>query len=78
MTSFFYFFDQVEGESAIINVLQENTKKYRVKSRNYTEKGMDFIFEIITKDAAKLAGEMEKEAGIERFSLMEYDSDDIL
>lgn len=67
-----------ESESAIINVLQENTKKYRVKSRNYTEKGMDFIFEIITKDAAKLAGEMEKEAGIERFSLMEYDSDDIL
>lgn len=67
-----------EYESSITDILKANTKKYRVKSRNYTDKGMDFIFEIITKDAAKLAKEMEKEASVERFSLMEYDSDDIL
>lgn len=67
-----------ENETAIVELLKNNTKRYRVKSRNHTEKGMDFIFEIIAKDATALAKEMEKEEGIERFSLMEYDTDDIL
>lgn len=67
-----------ENESIIVNLLKKYTKKYRVKSRNHTEKGMDFVFEIITKEAEILAGEMEKAEGVERFSLMEYDSDDIL
>ena len=59
-------------------LLEKYTKRYRVKSRNHTEKGMDYVFEITTKEAAVLAGEMEKAKDIERFSLMEYDSDDIL
>ncbi|MDO4304117.1 MAG: DUF4956 domain-containing protein [Bacillota bacterium] len=67
-----------ENESAVTGLLDKYTRKYRVKSRNYTEKGMDFVFEIVTKEAGILTGEMEKETGIERFSLMEYDSDDIL
>lgn len=67
-----------ENESAVINLLERHTKKYRVKSRNHTEKGMDFVFEIVTKEAGMLAEEMEKSEGVERFSLMEYDSDDIL
>jgi len=49
-----------------------------VKSRNHTERGMDFVFEIVTKEAGVLTGAIEKEAAIERFSLMEYDTDDIL
>lgn len=65
-------------EDTVINLLKAHTKRYRVKSRNHTEKGMDFIFEVITRDASALAGEMEKEEGIERFSLMEYDTDDVL
>lgn len=67
-----------ENESGIVNLLEKYTKKYRTKSRNHTEKGMDFVFEIVTKEAGILAEEMEKEEGVERFSLMEYDSDDIL
>ena len=39
---------------------------------------MDYVFEIIIKDADVLAVALEKEACIERFSLMEYDSDDVL
>lgn len=65
-------------ESEIIELLKKYTKRYRVKSRNHTEKGMDFVFEIITKEVALLAADMEKESGIERFSLMEYDTDDVL
>ncbi len=67
-----------ENESTIIGLLERYTRKYRIKSRNHTEKGMDFVFEIVTKEAASLAAEMEKAEGVERFSLMEYDSDDIL
>jgi len=65
-------------ESALVEVLKKYTKKYRVKSRNYTQKGMDYVFEVVTKEAAALSGALEKESGVERFSLMEYDSDDIL
>lgn len=65
-------------EAEIINLLKSHTKKYRVKSRNHTERGMDFIFEISTKEYNLLASELEKQAAIERFSLMEYDADDIL
>lgn len=66
------------NESEIIELLKKYTKRYRVKSRNHTEKGMDFVFEIIAKEAGLLAADMEKESGIERFSLMEYDTDDVL
>lgn len=67
-----------DAETDIINLLKSRTKKYRVKSRNHTEKGMDFVFEITTKECSLLAGELEKQTAVERFSLMEYDSDDIL
>ena len=67
-----------EDERIITPLLKQHTKKYRVKSRNYTEKGMDFVFEIITKNVGILTEEMEKSGHVERFSLMEYDSDDII
>ncbi len=67
-----------ENEKTIEDILKQNTKKYRVKSRNYTSKGMDYVVEIIIKDVVELTQAMEKEVCIERFSLMEYDADDIL
>lgn len=67
-----------EDEKVIEDILKQNTKKYRVKSRNYTNKGMDYVVEIIMKDAVCLTQAMEKEVCVERFSLMEYDTDDIL
>lgn len=69
---------RAEDENSVIGLLEKYTKKYRTKSRNHTDKGMDFVFEIIVKEAGRLAEEMEKEESIERFSLMEYESDDIL
>ena len=67
-----------ENENIILDILNAGVKRYRVKSRNHTNKGMDYVFEIIMKDASTLAVALEKEACIERFSLMEYDSDDVL
>lgn len=67
-----------DNEAAVIELLKNHVKRYRIKSRNHTEKGMDYVFEIITKEAGALSSILEKEKGIERFSLMEYDLDDIL
>lgn len=67
-----------DSETEILTLLQKSTKKYRIKSRNYNEKGIDYIFEIVLKDTINLIHGMEECAYIERFSLMEYDSDDIL
>lgn len=65
-------------EAEIINLLKDHTKKYRVKSRNHTERGMDFVFEISIKECNLLSSELQNQTAIERFSLMEYDADDIL
>ena len=67
-----------QKEDEIRKLIEKNTRRYRVKSRNYTEKGMDYVFEIVAKEAGSLAYDMEQEEAVERFSLMEYDSDDIL
>lgn len=65
-------------EAEIIELLKNGTKKYRVKSRNHTEKGMDYVFEIVGKEMGILVNNLERNESIERFSLMEYDSDDVL
>lgn len=67
-----------QDENTIVQILTSHVKNYRIKSRNHTNKGMDYVFEIVMKNAENLAMALEKEECIERFSLMEYDSDDVL
>lgn len=70
--------NSAQAEDAIMSLLKDNTKKCRVKSRNYTGSGMDYVFEIITKNAKNLSAELENMEAVQQFSLMEYDSDDVL
>lgn len=65
-------------EERLTEIVKENCKRFRIKSKNYTDKGMDYIYEIILMKSESLAALLEQEEGIERFSLMEYDSDDVL
>lgn len=67
-----------QEEEKLRKLLEKNVRKYRVKSRNYTEKGMDYVFEIVAKEAGNLAFDLEQAEMVERFSLMEYDADDVL
>ena len=53
------------------------TKSYRVKSRNYTASGTDYVFELSVKDPEELSRKLQ-EAGIQKFSLIEYDGEDII
>lgn len=64
-------------EEQVMEVMSENTKKYRVKSRNYKGSGIDFVFEFSVKDVLALANAI-KDIEINKFSIIEYDGDDIL
>lgn len=66
-----------EKEAYILGTIGEYAKKYRIKSRNYTDKGMDIVIELSMGSPEKLSEGM-REAGAEKFSIIQYDSEDVL
>lgn len=50
----------------------------KFKSRNYTEKGYDYAIEFTTKDIEALKKILSKNNEISKYSIMEYDADDIV
>lgn len=67
-----------EDEKTILEKIGEQVKKYRVKSRNYTDKGLDMVLELSVKYPEKLSESIRTEKSVKKFSIIEYDSDDIL
>lgn len=66
-----------EDETLIERVLKDNSKKFRVKSRNYSSSGIDYVVDMTIKDTSKIAGEL-RALGVEKFSIIEYDNEDII
>jgi uncharacterized membrane protein YhiD involved in acid resistance len=66
---------QKDGE--ILEEIKKITAKYRIKSRNYTSNGMNYVIELSVKDPKALTDKL-KELDIERFSVIEYDSEDVI
>lgn len=66
-----------EAESSVLEKIRDHAKKFRVKSRNFTERGLDMVLELSVKDLGKLSEDI-RETAVERFSVIEYDSDDVL
>lgn len=64
-------------EKSVVNILKEKTKHFRVKSRSSSSHGFDYIFELSVKNPEELMTMLDQAADIERFSLLEYDSQDI-
>jgi len=64
-------------ESVLLSTVKSCTSAYKVKSRNYTASGTDYVLELSVKNPQELAEKM-KQAGFEKFSVIEYDSEDIL
>ena len=66
----------------IENELNELIKKYsrhlRLKSRNYTGKGIDYVYELSVSSPKELSDKLNEVDGVNRFSLLEYDSNDII
>ncbi len=66
-----------EQEDEVFQEIKAQCRKYRVKSRNYTSRGMDYVIEFSVKAPEKLAqGLREKE--VERFSIISYDGEDVI
>lgn len=62
----------------VVEEVKKHTKKYRIKSRNYTGTGLNIVIELVSKEADLITDALSKIADIENFSLMEYDIEDIL
>jgi len=60
------------------NIVKPNCKKYRVKSRNYTSNGVDYAIEVSVKDPSFLTDDLKKNKLVSKFSLIEFDVDDIV
>lgn len=65
-----------DGEQAFLAAVAKCVKHYRVKSRNYSEQSIDFVVELTTDQTEPLAAAL-RELGISRFSIIEYDSEDV-
>lgn len=64
-------------EKEVLDIIASACKKYRVKSRNFTNKGMDLVVEASLKDASELSTKLSQSPA-DKFSLIEYDSDDVI
>lgn len=65
-------------EDELDSVIKNNVKSYRLKSRNYTATGVDYVYELSLKQPHKLANEIHELNKVSKFSLLEYDSNDII
>jgi hypothetical protein len=65
------------SEEKVFNLIKKETKKYKVKSRNCTSKGMDYVVELSVKNADTLAKEL-RNLDLDKFSIIEYDCDDVI
>lgn len=66
-----------EEQDMLLSVIKDSTKAFKVKSRNYTSSGLDLVIEFSTKDIEMVAQKI-KECAIEKFSIIEYDNEDVV
>lgn len=66
-----------EEQEKVFEAIKANTKAYKIKSRNYTSSGLDMVIEFSSKNVEAVAQKMI-ECAIERFSIIEYDNEDVL
>ena len=71
------FHAESDKEDDYRKVLEENCNRYRIKSQNYTMSGIDVSADVSVKDTKALAKALQA-IGIVRFSIIEYDNEDII
>ena len=67
-----------DAENEITAALKECAKSYRIKSRNFNQDGVDYVIELSVKDPHALSEKFRGLNGVERFSVIQYDAEDIL
>ena len=65
-------------EKNIVDVLKKHVKRFRIKSRNFTSKGLDYAIEMLLKNPEDLTKDLKEQKFVEKFSIIEYDQEDIV
>lgn len=67
-----------DNEEELNEVVKNNSKSFRLKSRNFTASGVDYVYEIDTKSPSELTKAIGRLTYVKQFSLIEYDTDDVM
>ncbi|MBP3646103.1 MAG: DUF4956 domain-containing protein [Clostridia bacterium] len=65
-------------EDELTALMKPFVRRMRLKSRNFTSSGVDYVFTLTVKNAKELCEKLSQMNGAQRFSLIEYDSEDIV
>ena len=65
-------------EDELTALLKPCVRRMRIKSRNFTSSGVDYVFTLTVRNAKELCDKLSQMDGAQRFSLIEYDSEDIV
>ena len=65
-------------ENHLLKLFQDNKVSHKFKSRNYTSHGYDYAIEFTIKELSNLKTELSKNKDIVKYSIIEYDADDIV
>lgn len=66
-----------DQEEEILNAVKSVTNAYRVKSRNYTKTGADYVIELSVRNPSDLTAKLNT-LNLDKYSVIEYDSEDII
>ena len=65
-------------EAQLTAAVKPFARRMRIKSRNFTSSGVDYVLDLNVRDPQALSEAISKVEGVSRFSLIEYDSEDIV
>ncbi len=65
-------------ENDLVDLFNNQKISYRIKSRNYTNRGYDYAIEISMKEVIELKEGLEKIKKVSKYSIIEYDANDII
>lgn len=66
-----------DKEKDINRIIRKNSQSFRIKSKDFTSKGINYVYEVETKDRMALSDQIKELGYIDKFSLIEYDNEDI-
>ena len=67
-----------DTETDLKRIFKERKISHKFKSRNYTSKGFDYAIEFTYKNIQELSHQLSKNEMISKYSIIEYDADDIV
>ena len=69
---------KTNNENEITEIVKANSKRYKLKSRNFTSLGVDFMYQVETNNPTLLTDKISENSNVKQFSLIEFDNDDVI